>query len=440
MYGLTRRSVLQSALLGAVLLGTAALLVALWPARSRRASGPLPQEAYVWQRSWAPEVLAAIAAAGQASDLEALVVLAAEVDLAARPPRVARAAVDFAALRAYGRPVGLALRIGSFERDRQSIREPAQPPFYKLARLAGSLAQEAHAQGVRVREIQLDYDCPESRLDEYPALVRAVRAAVAPAPVTITALPSWLRHRRAFAALAEAADGYVLQVHSLEAPRSADARVELCDPEAARRAVETAARFRRRFWVALPTYGYVVAFSPKGKILGLSAEGPVLSWPRNAVVRLVRSNPEAMAGLVRAWTADRPAELAGVIWYRLPTASDRLNWSWPAFRAVRQGRAPRHRLEVHRRETAPGLVDVELVNTGEADAGWPPSVEFRWGEGELVAADGLAGYRVLRDGPGRLRFERDTSPWDRPLRPGERRTIGWLRAVVPSRNSGYPFP
>lgn len=427
MYGLTRRSVL----LGTALLGIAVLAVLLWPARGRRASGPFPQEAYVWQRSWTPEVFAAITAAGQASDLDALVVLAAEVDLSTRPPRVARTALDFAALRARDRPVGLALRIGSFGRDRQSIREPAQPPLRELARLAWGLAEEARAQGVQVREVQLDYDCPESRLDEYPPLVQAVRAAAAPTPVTITALPSWLRHRRAFSALAAAADGYVLQVHSLEAPRSADARVELCDPAAARRAVEAAARFRRPFQVALPTYGYVVAFSPKGEILGLSAEGPVLSWPRNAVVRLVRSDPAAMAGLVRAWTADRPAELAGVIWYRLPTVSDRLNWSWPAFRAVRQGRAPRHRLEVHRRAAGPGLVDVELVNTGEADAGWPPSVEIRWDAGDLVAADGLAGYRVLRAGPGRVRFERDTSPWDRPLRPGERRTIGWVRTSLP---------
>ncbi len=429
MKRLNRRSVLLLALAGAVLLGLAALLALRLKTRER-ASGPLVQEAYVWQRSWTPEVLAAITAVQQAYDFGGLVVLAAEVDLSVQPPRVARAGVDFAALRELRRPVGLALRIGSFGRRQDSTRAFANDDALLrwLPALAGKLAQEARARGVPVREVQLDYDCPESRLDEYPPLVRAVQEKVAPIPVTVTALPSWLRHRRAFGALAKAADGYVLQVHSLEAPRSADARVELCDPAAARRAVEAAARFGRPFQVALPTYGYVVAFSPKGEILGLSAEGPVLSWPRNAVVRVVQSDPETMAGLVRAWTTDRPVELAGLIWYRLPTASDRLNWPWLAFQAVRQGRAPHRELRVVQRAAGPGLIDVELVNTGEADAGWPPSVDVRWGSGEPVAADGLAGYRVLRAGPGRVRFARDTSPWDRPLRPGERRTIGWVRS------------
>src|SRR4029077_5145510 len=99
-----------------------------------------------------------------------------------------------------------------------------------------------------------------------------------------------------------------------------DAAFLLCDPAAAKKAVEAAARFRRPFRVALPTYGYVVAFDRQGKGGGLSAEGPLLSWPREAMVRVARSDPAAMAGLVRTWTADRPAALSGILWYRLPSA------------------------------------------------------------------------------------------------------------------------
>ena len=50
-----------------------------------------------------------------------------------------------------------------------------------------------------------------------------------------------------------------------------------------------------------------------------------------------------------------------------------------------------------------------------------------WKEGKLLAADGLAGYQVLRTAPRTLRLERSTTPWDRPIRPGERRRVGWLR-------------
>ncbi|HEX7182171.1 MAG TPA: hypothetical protein VF756_10035 [Thermoanaerobaculia bacterium] len=84
-----------------------------------RASGPLPQEAYVWQRAWSADVRQSVA---QASNL-ALVALAAEVDLSHRPSRISRPAIDFATLRAHSRPVGLAIRIGS-ARNRGSANTP----------------------------------------------------------------------------------------------------------------------------------------------------------------------------------------------------------------------------------------------------------------------------------------------------------------------------
>jgi len=407
-------------------LAVLAVLFFLWRP-PRRTTGSLPQEAYVWQRAWGPEVRDSLR---RTSDLAGLVILAAEVDLSTDPPRVTRAAYDAGALR--GRPVGLAVRIGRFARRDGGTRRFAETPELtdRLARLAQRLTAEAREQGLQVREFQLDYDCPESRLDDYPVLVQAVREALPqrpPVPVTITALPSWLRHRRDLGRLLRAADGWVLQVHSVEPPRRPDEAIELCDPQAARRAVEAAARFRKPFRVALPTYSYLIAFAPAGDLLGVSAEGPLPSWPPGALVRMARSDPGAMAGLVRDWTADRPEELAGVIWYRLPVAGDRLNWPWPAFEAVRQGRPPRRGLRTVQRTPEPGLVEIDLLNAGEAEADWPVRVDLSWNAGDLLAADGLAGYRILRTGPRALRLERSTTPWDRPLRPGERRKVGWLR-------------
>jgi hypothetical protein len=403
--------------------GWTVLLALLLGGCTERASGPLAQEAYVWQRAWTPEVRAALA---RTSDLEALVILAGEVDLSTDPPRVSRAAYDASALN---RPVGLAIRIGRFvRRDGATHRFAERPDLTEhLAGLARRLVADARGRGIEVREFQLDYDCPESRLDDYPVLVRAVREAVAPVPVTITALPSWLRQRRDLKRLLRAADGWVLQVHSLEPPRRPDTPMEICDPEAARRAVETAAGFRKPFRVALPTYSYLVAFTPAGDLLGVSAEGPLPSWPPGVLVRIARSDPDTLAGLVRGWTADRPEELAGLIWYRLPVEGDRLNWPWPAFDAVREGRPPRKDLKVLPRAAGPGLLEIDLENRGEAEAGWPVHVELTWEEGTLLAADGLAGYRIVRTASNKLRLERSTTPWDRMLRPGERRMVAWLR-------------
>jgi hypothetical protein len=400
------------------------LLLLLAACRPERASGPLRQEAYVWQRSWTPAVREAVESA---RGFAGLAVLAAEVDFRGESPRVVRVPLEGPALQASGLPVGAAIRIlafpGRFGDDPQLGRY--------LAQLGRSLLAEAAAQGISLSEIQIDYDCPESKLDDYRGLLPVLREAVAPVPVTITALPAWLSQQRAFGELMAAADGTVLQVHSLSPPKSPDGRIVLCDPEAAREWVEAAARFGRPFRVALPTYGYAAAFDRKGKLLGLSAEGPRLSWPEGVRVEMARSDPEALAGLVRGWTEDRPPELAGLLWYRLPVPGDRLNWAAPTLAAVMAGREPRGMLRAVSREPEPGLVEVDLVNEGDGEIPWPAPVRIRWRDDTFLAADGLGGYRMRREGDREILLER-TGPSGPPSRPGERRAVGWLRFQAPT--------
>jgi hypothetical protein len=131
-----------------------------------------------------------------------------------------------------------------------------------------------------------------------------------------------------------------------------------------------------------------------------------------------------MAGLIRGWTRDRPAELAGVIWFRLPVAGERLNWPWPTLRAVMAGRAPQPAVRLLQREPEPGLIDIDLLNAGEAAIPWPATVRIRWRGGAPIAADGLAVYRVVPVREGEIHLEGSGSGL---LRPGERRPIAWLR-------------
>ena len=375
----------------------------------------------MWQRSWTPAVREAVSGT---RGFAGIVALAAEVDFRGASPRVMRVPVAGPALQASGRPVGVAVRVLSF--PGRFGDDPRLGEF--LARLARSLVSEARAQGIALSEIQIDYDCPESKLDDYRSLLPGLRAAVAPVPVVITALPAWLRQKEAFGELIAAADGYVLQVHSLSPPRSPQERIVLCDPESAREWVEAAARFGKPFRVALPTYGYVAAFDRKGQLLGLSAEGPRLSWPAGLRLETARSDPAAMAGLVRGWTAERPAALAGVLWYRLPVPGDRLNWAAPTLAAVMAGREPRAAVEAVSRAPEPGLVEIDLVNEGEGEAPWPSPVRIRWSHDTFLAADGLGGYRVRRRGDREVWLERAGSS----LRPSERRVIAWLRFTAPT--------
>jgi len=70
----------------------------------------LPQEAYVWQRSWNDSVVKAVTNHGGA--FSNLVVLRAEVVWRNTKPEVIPVRLDYPALAAARRPVGIALRIG----------------------------------------------------------------------------------------------------------------------------------------------------------------------------------------------------------------------------------------------------------------------------------------------------------------------------------------
>jgi hypothetical protein len=315
------------------ILGALAVSLGVWwlnAPRTPTTRGPLRQEVYVWQRAWTPAVQTAVQTHG--SNFAEIAVLAGEISWPTnRQPQLIRVALATEALVKSGRPVGLALRInpyaGPFTND-------AVAEF--IAATALRLVAEARTNRLPLAELQIDFDCAESKLDGYAFWIETVRQRVAPLPVTITTLPSWL-DSRAFAKLARQVPNYVLQVHSAARPQSAAASFTLCDPRAARRAVTRAGRLGVPFRVALPTYGYEMAFDPGGVFLGLTAEGPSPAWPTNAVRRRVESNQEELAKLMRGWTQRRPQALRGVIWYRLPVATDRHNWDWPTLDRVRRG-------------------------------------------------------------------------------------------------------
>jgi hypothetical protein len=293
-------------------------------------SGPLRQEVYVWQRAWTQPVREAVSQHG--TNFAAIAGLRAEISWNTnRQPQLIRANVDYETLAKARRPVGLALRIGTFAGP---FTNDAIAGF--LTDTASRIVAETRTNGVTLAELQIDFDCAESKLDGYRVWIEAIQRRVAPLPVTITALPSWL-DSRAFKRLAAVATNYVLQVHSAERPRSSSAPFTLCDPRAARHAVQRAGRIGVPFRVALPTYGYLQAFDSNGKFISLSAEGPRPNWPTNAVIRKVGSDSQELAKLVHDWTVSRPAAMRGVIWYRLPVTADKYNWTWPTLQRVMRG-------------------------------------------------------------------------------------------------------
>lgn len=400
-----------------------AALALLIPAPVERTAGPLAQEAYVWQRSWAAPTRDAVRA--RADAFARLVVLAVEIEWRSGQPHLIRVPVDWPALAATGRPVGAALRIGPFPGPFTTTGPVAR----RIAQTAGDIIADARAAGVELTELQIDFDAASSKLAGYRVWVDNIRAASGDTPIVVTALPAWLG-RGGFADLVDACDRYILQVHSLEPPAGPHDTAPLCDPDRAVRWVERAARYGRPFRVALPTYGYLMAFDSTGKFVGLSAEGPRVDWPRDGVVRRLDADPAAMARLIERWRADRPMNMTGVIWYRLPVDTDAQNWAWPTLASVMSGVEPRAKTAARARRVEPGLVEIDLANDGTADAPAAVTLTARWSDAKLIAADGLNGYAVNRDGDASAQLVPAESAaglrLDR-LAPNARRTVAWLR-------------
>jgi hypothetical protein len=189
--------------------------------------------------------------------------------------------------------------------------------------------------------------------------------------------------------------------------------------------VERASRIGVPFRVALPTYGYTLAFDASGKFIGLSAEGPRPNWPTNAQLREVFSNPLELSALVNDWTASRPATMRGVIWYRLPTIVDNFNWRWPTLGAIVASRSLQEKLRIEPRRVEAGLVEINLVNEGELDISSRLAVEVRWSNTRLIAGDALRDFELAERSTSAARFQTKTQGSRLPA--GDRVTIGWLR-------------
>ncbi len=409
----------MSAFRSLILLGLVALALAACR-REPRASGSLAHDAYLWQRAWNPEVRDAVRS--HAGAFGVLSVLFGEIGWASGSPKLVRVSSDAAVLRdlAPTTRIGIALRVGSFAGPFEA--DDATTRF--LLGAARDCLRTAQAAGIQVAEFQIDFDCSERRLDGYRIWVEELRRELAPVPLILTALPSWLK-QRTFPALAKASDGFVLQVHSLSRPANIHAPATLCDPALAMRAVERAARAAPGvpFRVAVPTYGYLLAFDTQGGFLGASAEGPAPARPTGTTHRQLSADPSAMAQLVADWTGDRPASMTGLIWYRLPVAGDRLNWRWPTLESVMAGTTPLARLAATTESPSPGLSEVTVTNQGSADFQGPVAIRLRWTGARRLGADGIRGFEAILPGANEVLF---TNAICR-LPAGEGGRIGWVR-------------
>jgi hypothetical protein len=310
----------------------------------------------------------------------------------------------------------LAVRIGT----RSALGGSREPDLSEGFALLQAGVASARAAGLEVRQVQLDFDCPERLLSAYAARVRAFKATNQDLSVTVTALPSWL-DARGCAELFAAVDGFTLQVHATQRP-NARAPTPLLSSRQALAWVEQAQRFRRPFRVALPTYAYVAGFARSGTFLGVQAEG---REPPTATVRtqLLPADPAEVAATLAALRAGRYPWVRGVDWFRLAFPGDRQNWTRAGFAQVLKGEVLAARCQVEPR-LAGALVDLVVVNPTPQPLALPV-IKVRWSRAGWVAADAAEGWTVpAAEAHGQV-FAVD--PRAGFLAPAERRVVGWLR-------------
>lgn len=390
-------------------------------------SGPLVQRAYIWQREWTPQVSRSISA--HASTFDGLALLAAQVEWHGTPVLI-RPALDWPTLRSTAKPVGLVVRVHRAGKTSDTAET--------VARLFQERLDEAHSAGVTVSEFQIDYDCPQKALDAYRTWLTVVRQMLAPTgiPLRITSLPSWL-DEPAFTALADVADGYILQVHSFDLTRAGKSPT-VCDVGEASSWIAQAARLGRPFFVALPTYRCVAGYAPDGHFLGMAADGSSPTWPPGTNVLELHSDAEALAGLVASLTRQRPAGMRGLYWYRLPIEGESHNWRWLTLSAVMSGRVPASRWEVV--VTGSNPADFSLKNAGEKDEPQPRQIRVTWsGSNRVAVAEALGNWRS-ESTSSQVDFHatpRERSP---RIAPGNSVPLGWIRYQgIPVSDSSYSY-
>jgi hypothetical protein len=359
-------------------------------------AAPLPERAavYLWHRDWSSPVVESARRAGHSFD--DLMVLVGE--MAVRGDRLVADPVDipWPTLASVGRPTWLVIRsnVALASWLAATKETPAGRPLITFAQ--GVLAA-ARGAGLDVAGIQLDYDCPTSRLADYGRLVASLRENLPGVPVAITALPTWLDSPE-FAALVGRCDEFVLQVHSLEKPTTFDRPIVLCRTERIGPWLDAAARLGVPFRVALPTCGYRMIFDQGGAFVGLRAEGPAPHWQPGYRERVVLPDPGEMVQAVALIRRERSANCRGIAWFRLPVSGDQLNWPWTTLQAVMAGSEPTIAFTAEVRRPEPELVEVWIANSGQQTIPRHVRTDVRLDRAELLAFDLVNGFR-LDDAP-----------------------------------------
>ena len=276
-----------------------------------------------------------------------------------------------------------------------------------IAMRSAMVIAQWRAAGASVDGVEIDFDGPAARLVQYEKLLDALRAKLPHDVVlSITVPPEWIG-AAALPALLDRVDEPVLQLHATSDPARG-----LFD---ARQASQWIAQFdalaRKPFRIALPSYG-------SASDVAMNAGSDSTTQPGER--RELSADPLAIAKFLRDLERSHPANLQGVLWFRLPLPGDRRAWPLATLAAVINAQPLWSSLVADAHASGNGVFDVEVSNRGTLEAPLPAQVEVSTLACPQNDASPLPGYRI-EPGKDVLRFMRES---DARLPAGQSRTLG----------------
>lgn len=273
--------------------------------------------------------------------------------------------------------------------------------------------------GFEINEVQLDYDCPESKLNQYCDLLKSFKEKFN-IDVAITALPSWLNSDH-FPKLIKNCDNYVLQLHSLIRPKNHLEIPELFVKEDAESWLYKAAFLGKHFSISLPTYGYYLGFDNNGNYLGVSSEQGPKNWP---TAKVLLSDVNEIEKFIKELVSNRPALLKSVYWFRMNQDTDKLNWSFSSVKNLISGeKIEIAGVDIQCENSSPGLVDVYLINHSDFPLRVPSKFQLYLGNQNLEFYEPFKGFSMHKEKASLVIDAKDGLV----LSPGEKKALCWMR-------------
>jgi len=247
----------------------------------------------------------------------------------------------------------------------------------------------------QIAGIQFDYDCPTSKLKDYSRFIKIMKEKLPEFNISITALPTWLENND-FRELIQASDYYILQLHSFELPKNAEQARKIFPNDKAQFYVKRASNLKHPYYVSLPTYGYEVAFTKGGDFIGLRAENMPVLWSQDIKRNVVVTKPKDIFAFIQEIKKNKPNNLLGFYWFRIPLKSDEFNWDMKTLKCILSGKKPSIKLGIDLVSSKDGLYEVYLINSGEQNVFKDVSFDINWSKDDLPLYDLMGRFQEIK--------------------------------------------